>query len=607
MNGIRWSKAGICAILIVIGGVGCGGGSPAATGSGRGGSTAGTTGGAGTGGAGTSGGVGAGGPTTGSGGSSGGTGGSSGSGDGRGGSATAGAAGGAGIGGGGGIGGAGAAGSSGGAGTAGGTAGTGVAGTGGAPGTAGRGGSAGGSSGAGGMGGGSGTGGVAGTGGASGASGAGGIAGGSGTGGVPGTSGASGAGAAAGTGGSSGGSPHVEWVRQFGTTADELVYSLRVDATGNVIVGGTTSGTLPGQTSAGGADAFVRKYDAAGNELWTRQFGSVEDEPGYSSVHVDASNDIVIAGETRGVLPGQPSSDSYDAFVRKYDAAGNEVWTRQFGTPSSESVSDVTVDASRNVIVVGTTNGAFSGQPRTGGIDVFIRKYDPAGNEIWTRQFGSTVNDQAWGASTDARGSIVVVGHIPNGALPGHTAAGNDDAFVRKYDSAGNELWTRQFGTANNDRASSVGVDTLGNTIVAGYTDGVLPGQASAGSIDAFVRKYDEAGNELWTRQFGSPSIDQGLAVAVNTLGHVVVAGWARGNLSSLPNAGLYDAFVRTYDGAGNELWTLLLGTTFPEYAYAVGVHTDRSVVFAGGADRGALPGQSALGGYDAFVVKLAP
>ena len=54
-----------------------------------------------------------------------------------------------------------------------------------------------------------------------------------------------------------------------------------MDSDGNVYVAGVTYGTLPGQTNSGNYDAFVRKYDADGNELWTRQFGSAsfDDRP----------------------------------------------------------------------------------------------------------------------------------------------------------------------------------------------------------------------------------------------------------------------------------------------------------------------------------------
>ena len=53
--------------------------------------------------------------------------------------------------------------------------------------------------------------------------------------------------------------------------------------------------------------------------------------------------------------------------------------------------------------------------------------------------------------------------------------------------------WTRQFGSAGHDRATAVAVDASG-VYVAGATEGALPGQTSAGSIDAFLRKYDRAG-----------------------------------------------------------------------------------------------------------------
>ena len=66
-------------------------------------------------------------------------------------------------------------------------------------------------------------------------------------------------------------------------------------------------------------------------------------------------------------------------------------------------------------------------------------------------------------------------------------------------------LWTRQFGTSGYDFARAVAVDPEGNVYVAGRTEGALPGQVSSGDFDAFVRKYDRDGDEVWTRQFGTP------------------------------------------------------------------------------------------------------
>ena len=64
----------------------------------------------------------------------------------------------------------------------------------------------------------------------------------------------------------------IEWLRQFGSFAPAFDLGRAVDADGNVYLAGQVRGALPGQSSAGGGDAFVQKYDAAGNLLWARQF-----------------------------------------------------------------------------------------------------------------------------------------------------------------------------------------------------------------------------------------------------------------------------------------------------------------------------------------------
>lgn len=90
---------------------------------------------------------------------------------------------------------------------------------------------------------------------------------------------------------------------------------------------------------------------------------------------------------------------------------------------------------------------------------------------------------------------------------------------MRKYDTNGNILWTRQFGSGALDQAFGVAVDSNGNSYVAGFTDFVLPGETSAGLEDAFVRKYDTNGNIVWTRQFGTSQSDQAFAVAADSAG----------------------------------------------------------------------------------------
>jgi hypothetical protein len=389
----------------------------------------------------------------------------------------------------------------------------------------------------------------------------------------------------------------IEWTRQFGSSTNDVAQAISVDASG-VYVAGYTEGTLPGQTSAGFGDAFVRKFDVAGTELWTRQFGSPNHDEA-SGIAVAASG-VYVAGWTVRSLPGQTSAGGFsDAFVRKYDVNGNEMWTRQFGTAALDQALAVDADAS-GVYVAGVTVGTLPGQTSAGFGDAFVRKYDADGNEVWTRQFGSSSSDQAFGVSVGASG-VYVTGPT-GGALPGQISSGFGGDFVRKYDADGNEVWTRQFGSSNFDVARGISVDASG-IFLAGQALAALPGQTSAGELDAFVRKYDADGNEVWTRQFGSPLLDEAPAVDADASG-VYVTGVTVGTLPGQASAGGADAFVRKYDADGNEVWTRQFGSSNSDEA--LGVSVDASGIYVAGRTFGTLLGQSSAGEVDAYVVKFS-
>ena len=380
----------------------------------------------------------------------------------------------------------------------------------------------------------------------------------------------------------------LRWTRQFGTSEIDRPGGVATDANGNVYVTGYTYGALEG-TNAGDVDAFLRAYDPNGNTLWTRQFGTSSSDVAYG-VATDANGHIYVTGYTNGTLEGTNAGD-YDAFLRAYDPNGNTLWTRQFGTSSSDYAYGVATDANGHIYVTGYTNGTLEGT-NAGGNDAFLRAYDPNGNTLWTRQFGTSGGDYAYGVATDANGHIYVTGYT-NGSLDGANA-GNDDAFLRAYDPNGNTLWTRQFGTSGGDYAYGVATDANGHVYVTGYTFGGLGG-ANAGNGDAFLRAYDPNGNTLWTRQFGTSGGDYAYGVATDTNGNVYVTGSTNGVLEGA-DAG--STFLRAYDPNGDVLWTRQFGTS----SDAEHVATDANGnVYVAGYTYGALEGANA-GFEDAFV-----
>ena len=152
----------------------------------------------------------------------------------------------------------------------------------------------------------------------------------------------------------------VEWIRQFGTSSTEYGLSTAVDFVGNVYISGSTSGILGG-TNAGGLDAYLRKYDSAGNELWTRQFGTTSPDDFANSVAVDSLGGVYIGGYTSGGLGGTNHGGESDAYLRKYDSAGNELWTRQFGSFTTDYGRSVAVDSFGSVYISGVTIGSLGG------------------------------------------------------------------------------------------------------------------------------------------------------------------------------------------------------------------------------------------------------
>ncbi len=332
----------------------------------------------------------------------------------------------------------------------------------------------------------------------------------------------------------------VVWVREFGTPYSDKALGVAADASG-VYVAGFASGILPGQDSYG---AFVRKYDFNGNEGWTQEFGITERTVQATAVSVDGSG-VYVAGFAQGALPGQTWSGDDDAFLRKYDSNGTEIWTKQFGSAFLDDAEGVSVGSS-GVYVVGVTGGELPGQTSSGLNDVFVRQYHFNGTEGWTHQFGTNSYDVAFGVSATT-GDVYVVGQV-SGALPGQVSSGSSDVFVRKFGENGDEVWTRQFG-AGFAQGNGVFTDTTG-VFVTGYVSGTLPGQSSTGPEDGFARKYDSGGNEVWTRQFGTnyTGTDQGavtLATAVSgdSTG-VYIGGATNGAFTGQNSTGFFDAFV---------------------------------------------------------------
>src|SRR5205823_3522027 len=135
------------------------------------------------------------------------------------------------------------------------------------------------------------------------------------------------------------------------------------------------------------------------------------------------------------------------------------------------------------------------------------------------------------------------------------------------------------------------------------------------GVSTAFVAKTSPTGSLIWSIYLGGSGGDDGLCIAVDAAGDVLVAGttysadFARANNAIHGGA---DVFVAKISSSGSLLWATYLGGTFSDYAGGIAVDRAGNVLVTGGTISADFVGannssKEGFGGLDAFVAKVSP
>src|SRR5262249_38717670 len=155
------------------------------------------------------------------------------------------------------------------------------------------------------------------------------------------------------------------------------------------------------------------------------------------------------AADSTGVyFVGMTAQPSYNT-IRKFDSAGNDLWTHQYNR--FDVVLSIAPDNQGAYVLL------LTGPPFT------VARLDLTGAEVWTRQ---VINPEV--ASAVAPGPIVAdktgfyLAGAVNSALPGQCYAGQGDMFLARFDPFGNPIWTREFGSAGFERPAEVSIGAAG-------------------------------------------------------------------------------------------------------------------------------------------------
>jgi hypothetical protein len=337
--------------------------------------------------------------------------------------------------------------------------------------------------------------------------------------------------------------PPADWSLQFGGYGGDAASAVAIDETGSAYIAGWTQGTSQ-DPAPGGDDVYLKKFSSSGAPLWTRQFGSDTPFEGSTDIALGDTGNLYISA---GV--GDSASSVRNAFIGKFSADGDLIWDRRLSVPEGSFGTAVAVGGAslQSVYLAGTSLGTLVA-PAQGRQDGFVRKYDSEGNDLWTRQISTNLLDKVHAVSADSFGNVYVAGST-EGSLAAPNQ-GRDDLYIQKRSPEGDLLWTHQDGTNFDDAITELAIDHEGYLYASGYTqNGSLNGGVPKG-YDAFLRKLDQSGNEIWTQSIAQTGHDYATGVAIGADGRIYVSGRTTAPSTILSGTNFW-AFYAVYDMTG--------------------------------------------------------
>lgn len=402
------------------------------------------------------------------------------------------------------------------------------------------------------------------------------------------------------------------WANAIKSEGFDEAFDLVTDAQGNVYVAGQIEfmadfGSGVQLPSAGIHDIFVAKYKSDGTLIWAKVAGGKGGDK-VQSITLDPFGHIFLVGEYEDtayfdtIMKTTLGPGVNDMFVAKYDTSGNALWVRSIDADDSLHTRGygVTCDAQGNVYGCGGIKGnvTYEGNylfTSAGDYDGSILKFDPNGNLVWARKIGGTQSDKAYGIVSDNNGSLYVTGYFVDraGFAPGDSldGRGGTDAFLAKYDTAGNYLWAVQAGDTGFERGWDVTVNVNGDIVITGEEGGhAIFGSNhiyGMGGEDMFLASYDANGNNRWALRGGGAEDDIGRGVTHDSNGNLYVIGDFAATAFFPPQTingiSFADVFMVSYDSTGSNLnWIQTAGGLDNDRGRGVGCDANGNVYFCG-------------------------
>ena len=276
---------------------------------------------------------------------------------------------------------------------------------------------------------------------------------------------------------------------------------------------------------------------------------------------------------------GSTVAKSNDFWVLKLDSAGNKLWDKTHGGADNDVAYSIIQTSDGGYAVAG-----FTDSKGNGNYDFWVLKLDSAGDLVWDKTHGGADNDVAYSIIQTSDGGYVVAGETDS------KGSGFYDAWVLRLDSVGDQVWDETYGGNRNDAVEFI-IQVSGGYVVAGHTQGNVGGADA--DADVWVLKLDSTGNKLWDKTYGGAGEDAAKSI-IEVSGEYAVAGYTK-NTGVAKN----NFWVLKLDSAGNKLWDKTFGGLDTDSAYSITQTGDGGYVVAGETE------SYGNGKFDAWVLKL--
>lgn len=410
------------------------------------------------------------------------------------------------------------------------------------------------------------------------------------------------------------------WSTYFGGSGDEYGYGICRDGNGNIYGTGITvssagvATTGAYQTTFGGGtlDAYIVKYNGAGNLKWATYFGGTLADLSYA-ITPDTFANLLIAGytlSTTGIATTGAHQTALaglqDCFLAKFDSAGARIWGTYYGgSAGNEVIYGLTADSgsiyaggytNTQVASVMTTSGAYQTTYGAGAYDGFLVRFSAAGVRQWGTYYGGSGDDRIIWVSKDKNGDLLFSGQTTSTTTMTTSGAyqsslgGLIDGFMGKFTTLGTRLWGSYYGGTANDVAFGILGDVNGAILVGGYT-GSTTGIATSGAFqttfgggtgttpyDVFLVKFDTNRTRQWGTYYGGSGQDVGtLGFATDALGNLYASCYtvstgiaSTGAYQTTYGGGIYDVLLLKFDSAGVRKWATYYGGALSDIGRAL-------------------------------------